>query len=81
VCNLFTKSPKDRWQRERCIRVAQNSGDNLAFVMDNRDIDGKTLIIAWSVIQHLFSKNVYLPRLRIQFCPLALIKSEREKRK
>ena len=42
--------------------MAQDPGDDLAFVAELRDVDGKASIIVRSVVQYLFPDGAYTPR-------------------
>ena len=59
----------------------QDSGNNLIFIIEVNDNDGKNSILICSVVQLMFPNGVYHLRLRIYFCLSTLFNREKPKRK
>ena len=60
--------PNHRWKNGRCLGVAQDSGDELTFIVKT-DYEGRNRRLVRSVIQSKFPEGDHPPRIRINIVP------------
>ena len=63
--------PNYRWKNVRYLGVAQDSGDELTFIVE-MDYEGRKQRLVRSVIQSKFPEGGHPPRVRIKIAPAVL---------